>query len=206
MLASRPIGLARVLLNDPDSDRWTDAELLGWLNGAQLQIVAVRPDAKATKVDIVLIAGAEQSIPGSATRLLDVKRNVGGRGISLISRDQLQEFDPDWYSADNADVIKHYTFDLNDPKSFEVYPPASAGIKVHALVAAIPTDCTAVGSTVDLDDIFEGAFVDWICYRAWSKDGDAGPDGQKAANALSTFMQALTGKTTSDVSTKPSRK
>lgn len=206
MKASRPISQARILLSDPDGVRWTDAELLSWLNGGQLQIVAVRPDAKATKTDLTLAAGVEQSIPAGGTRLLDVIRNVGGRAITLISRDQLNEFDPDWYAGRAGTAVKHYMFDESDPKAFEVYPPASAGMKVRLLYAAIPADCDDLNDDIALDDIYEGALIDWICYRAWIKDGDTAPDAQRAANALSTFMQALGGKTQSDQATKPARK
>ncbi|WP_213956344.1 DUF6682 family protein [Variovorax sp. dw_954] len=206
MKASRPINQARILLADLGKVRWADDELLGWLNGAQLQIVAVRPDAKATKATINLVAGADQTIPVTGTRLLDVKRNVGGRAITLISRDQLNEFDPDWYAADQSDTIKHYTFDPNDPKSFEVVPPAIAGTQVSIVYAAIPTDCADLNADIALDDIYEGPLIDWICYRAWIKDGETSPDQQRAANALATFMQALTGKTRSDQATRPARK
>ncbi len=206
MLASRVIGQARILLKDPGKVRWSDSTLLGWLNGAQLQVVAVRPDAKATKVDLELVEGVEQSIPANGTRLLDVVRNVGGRAITLISRDDLTAFDPDWYTAGPAPMVKHYTFDSNDPKAFEVYPPAADGAKARVLYAAIPTDCASLAANIDLDDIYEGPLIDWVCYRAWAEDGDSVADGGRAANALATFMQALTGKTTSDQAARPARK
>ncbi|VTU38272.1 hypothetical protein H4CHR_04382 [Variovorax sp. PBS-H4] len=208
MKASRVITQARVLLNDPDKVRWTDAELLGWLNGGQLQLVAVRPDAKSTTIDHTLIAGVEQTIGASGVRVLDVIRNVGGRAITLVSRDQLNEFDPDWYSARPGAAIKHYTFDANAPKAFEVYPPATAGMKVRLLQSVLPTDCASLDADVDLvsAELFEGALIDFVCYRAWSKDGDANPDAQRAANAIATFLQALTGKSQSDQATRPARK
>lgn len=206
MKASRIISQARILLQDLAGIRWTDAELLGWLNGGQLQIVSVRPDAKAIRADIELVDGVEQKIPATGVRLLDISRNVGGRAITLISRDQINEFDPDWYTGDAGDAIKHYTFDANDPKGFEVVPPAAAGMKVRALFSVIPTDCEDLDSDIDLDDLYEGALIDWVCYRSWLKDSDSPTDGQKAANSVATFMQALTGKSQSDQATKPARK
>lgn len=206
MLASRPIRQARVLLNDPLSVRWTDAELLDWLNGGQLQIVAVRPDAKATKINMVLVAGTEQSIPAGGTKLLDVVRNIGGSAITLVKRAQLTDYDRSWYAKTASASITHYTFDDSDPKCFEVYPPAIAGTSVRVLYAALPTDCAATTSAIDLDDIYEGPLIDWVCYRAWSKDGDSAPDAQRAANAMATFMQALVGKSQADQASEPARK
>ncbi|CAN7469534.1 hypothetical protein LJR175_003133 [Variovorax sp. LjRoot175] len=208
MKASRVITQARVLLNDPDKVRWTDAELLGWLNGGQLQIVAVRPDAKSSTVDHTLVAGVEQTLGAIGVRVLDVIRNVGGRAITLVPRDQMNEFDPDWYSARPGPAIKHYMFDDNAPKAFEVYPPATAGMKVRLLQSVVPTDCTTLDSDVDLvsAELFESALIDFVCYRAWAKDGDVAPDAERAANAIATFMHALTGKSESDKATRPARK
>lgn len=206
MKASRIISQARILLKDAAAVRWTDPELLGWLNGAQLQVVAVRPDANAKKVDLVLVAGVEQSIPAGGTRLLDVIRNAAGRAVTLIVRDQLSAFNPDWYTTAAATAVKHYLFDDSDPKSFEVYPPAIAGATLRVLYAAIPADCTALDSDIALDDIYEGPMIDWVCYRAWLKDGDATADASRAAGALGTFMQALGVKTQSDQATRPTRK
>jgi hypothetical protein len=206
MLAKQIIRKARILLNDPDGVRWPDADLLGWLNSAQLQVVAVRPDAKATKVDHALAPGVEQAIPANGTRLLDVIRNTTGRAVTLISRDQLSAYDVDWYASAPSATAKHYTFDDSDPKAFEVYPPAAVGAKVRLLYAAIPTDCADLESGVDLDAIYEGALIDFVCYRAWAQDSDSPADANNAANAISTFMQALTGKTQSDQATRPARK
>jgi len=206
MQASRIINQARVLLLDPDKVRWPDAELLGWLNGGQLQIVDVRPDLKYVLVDHALVAGAEQTIPATGLRLIDVKRNVGGRAIRLIERAQLNEFDPDWYTAEPEEWIKHYLYDPQTPRTFEVYPPAFEGQQVRLAHSVPPTDCSTLASNIDLPDTCEGPLIDWVCYRAWSKDGDSPQDGGKAANAIATFMQALTGKTQTDQATAPTRK
>ena len=206
MLASHVIGEAAKLLNDLGHVRWSVADKLSWLNAAQRQIVAVRPDASATKADLVLAAGPEQSIPFGGTKLLDVIRNIDGRAVTLISRDQLTALNSGWFTVRPARVIQHYTFDANDPKSFHVYPPAEAGVTLRVLYAALPQECATVNAPIALDDIYEGPLIDWICYRAWSVDGDSPTDAPRAANALATFMQALTGKTQSDQGTEPRRK
>ncbi|GHC72640.1 hypothetical protein GCM10007320_08650 [Pseudorhodoferax aquiterrae] len=206
MLASHVIAEAAKLLNDLGHVRWSLADKLSWLNAGQRQIVAVRPDANAVKADRALVAGVEQSLPAGGTKLLDVIRNVGGRAVTLISRDQMTALNAGWFEARPSRVIQHYFFDANDPKSFLVYPPAETGAAVRILYAALPHDCTdADDSAIALDDIYEGPLIDWICYRAWSVDGDAPGDAGRAANALSTFMQALGVKTQADQSTQPRR-
>lgn len=206
MLASHIIGEASKLLSDLGHVRWSQADKLDWLNAGQRQIVAVRPDANAVKADRALVAGVEQSLPANGTKLLDVIRNVDGRAVTLISRDQMTALNTSWFEVRPSRVIQHYFFDANDPKSFHVYPPAEVGAAVRILYAALPTDCTAASdSAISLDDIYEGPLIDWICYRAWSVDSDAPGDVARAANAMSTFMQALGVKTQTDQSTQPRR-
>lgn len=205
MLASRIIEQARILLVDSDAIRWPDVELLHWLNGGQLQIVSVRPDAGAKKANLSLVAGVEQTIPVDGVRLLDVPRNVSGRAVTLISRDALNALELSWYTSTPAAAIKHFTFDDMDPKAFHVYPPAINGTQVRILYSAIPADCGSTSDTIALDDIYEGPLIDWVCYRAWSKDDEAANAG-KAAAALSSFTLALTGKASADKSAEPRRK
>ena len=203
MLASDIIGKARILLSDAGKVRWPDPEMLGWLNSAQLQIVVVRPDALSAKADLSLVAGVEQTLPAGALRLLDIIRNVSGRGITLVNRDRLTALNRTWFVQAQQDVIKHFTFDNNDPRSFHVFPPASTAAKVRVLYAARPSDCATLASTLGVDDTFEGPLIDFICYRAWAKDGDSAADSQRSANALQAFMTSLTGKTQADAAATP---
>lgn len=206
MQAIAVIAKARLLLSDPGKVRWSDQDLLGWLNSAQLAIVAVRPDAKSVRVDMLLAAGAEQALPAEGLRLLSVLHNVGGRGITLISRDELEAGDLYWQTAKPRDQVKHYMFDADTPRLFDVYPPAVAGTKVRVSMATTPKACETLTSNIDLDDLYEGALIDGVCSRAWMQDGDNPNDKTRAADHLALFMQGLTGKTQADESRRPQRK
>lgn len=214
MLAQVIITAARKMLGDRAGVRWSDADLLAWLNSGQRQIVAVRPDAKSKKATMALVAGIEQTLPADGIRLLSVLHNmrtVGatvspGRVITLTTREELYMVDVGWTFATADTTHQHYVYDDDAPKSFEVYPPAVAGNKIRINYAVLPTDCAAVGSAIDLDDIYEGPLTDWVCYRSFMQDSDDQQDGGRAANHLAAFMQALTGKSTSDAAYVPKRK
>lgn len=208
MLASSIIAKARKLLGDEGADRWTDADLLGWLNGGQRQIVAVRPDAYPQRADLTLVEGSEQTLPTDGIRLLNVIANVSNtkRSIVLISETELDVIDLYWREADSGVPIQHYVFDPSDPTRFEVYPPAAEGQKVRALYSRSPVDLAGVDSPIVLDDTFEGPLIDWVVYRASAQPSDSADDAQRAANSIATFMQALTGKTQSDQANAPARK
>lgn len=211
MLASDIITSARILLTDPDKVRWEDSTLLRWLNAGQRQVCAVRPDAKALRLDATLVDGVEQSIPAQGWKLLSVLHNVAadgtrGRAITLITRDELNAIDLNWPAADGRDVTRHYAVDEDNPRAFEVWPAAIAGNKVRVNIAALPADCATLESPIDLSDIYEGALVDWVCFRAYNQDSDDAQDGSLANVHLQSFMTALTGKTQADASTAPKRK
>lgn len=206
MKASDVIEGARQLLVDPAGVRWPDLDLLTWVAEAELQVVAVRPDANAKRVDLTLVAGVEQAIPADGTRLLSVLQNVGGRVVTLISRNELSSIDVNWPMAPARAALRHYMFDADTPKVFEVWPPAIAGNKARIAYAAIPERVTALADDLTLDEIYLPSLTDWVCYRAYATDSDDPSDASNAANHLAAFMQALTGKSQSDVAYEPKRK
>lgn len=206
MKASDVIAGARKLLVDSTGVRWTNLDLLGWVDEAQLQVVAVRPDANSKRADLTLVGGIEQSIPGDGTRLLSVLHNVGGRVITLVSRNELSSVDVNWPASPARGAQRHYMFDPDTPKVFEVWPPAIAGSKARISYAVIPAKVTALTDDLTLDGIYLPSLTDWVCYRAYETDSDDPSDVSRAANHLAAFMQALTGKSQSDVAYEPKRK
>lgn len=209
MKAARIVSQARVLLQDLAGVRWADAELLAWLNAAQRQVVAVRPDAKAKRADLELTPGFEQTIPTDGIRLLSVLHNVGGRAITIITRDELNAIDVNWPKSAPRAGVRHYVYDADTPREFDVWPPvptSTTAAKVRIAYAVLPTDCANVEQEIDLDDIYEGPLTDFICFRAFMGDSDNPQNGARAADHLAAFMQALTGKLQSDQATQPRRK
>jgi hypothetical protein len=207
MLGSVIIAAARKILGDEGADRFTATDLLEWLNEGRRQVAAIRPDAVAALVDITLVAGAEQTIPATAFKLLNIPANTENskRSITYIDTDALNAIDLNWREADSPGYVEHYTYDEDQPMGFEVYPPASAGMKVRALVAVTPTDIAA-NADVGFKDIYQGVLTDWVVYRAASQPSDSVSDEQRAANALSALQLVLGTKTQVDAGTKPQRK
>jgi hypothetical protein len=81
-----------------------------------------------------------------------------------------------------------------------VYPPAaSTGASLDVVYGAYPTDVvepasgdyTAVSGDVDLLDIHANALLDYILYRAYSKDSEYAGNAQRAVNHYTAFMNAL---------------
>ncbi len=203
---------AAIVLQDTTGVRWPqDTELLLWLNDGQREIVLRKPDAYAQNETVALVGGTKQTIPATGIQLLDVIRNMGtggstpGRAITRIDREILDEQRPDWHSSTANAESKHYMFDTRDPKHFYVFPPqhATPG-KVEMVYAASPTDLSALSSTITLDDIYSGVLLDYILYRAYSKDADLTPSApQRAVSHYNAFMASLGAKSQMELITNP---
>lgn len=203
MQASVVIGKATAILQDVANRRASAAEKLGWLNSAQRLLVLIRPDAKTSRGLITLVEGAHQAIPEGGLRLIKLVRNESGRAVSLISEEQLNDFDPTWYTAMPKDAVKHYLFDPLDPKAFDVYPPVQAGKKVLGVWSVLPAELTASTDAIGVDDIYETPLVHLTCYFHYLKESQEPNSQARASMHLQAAVLALTGKSQADERTDP---
>jgi len=209
--AATIIDKAAKLLYDVSNVKWTRAELLGWINDAQRQIVIMSPNA-TNKVSVIkLNAGTRQSLPSDGWTLLEVVRYMGldgtkpGRAIRLTSRELLDAFNPDWHSDPPQAVPKHYVFDLQDQTAFFVYPPNNGKGYIEINYSPDPVDLVSENETIKLNNIFETAILDYVLYRACSKDAEYAPGLQLAAGYLSTFQAFMGQKSSSETGNSPNQ-
>lgn len=193
------------LLNDKIWVRWPKQELLDYYNDGVRAIVLMRPDANAADVEFTCVAGTKQSLPANALKLIDVIRNDSGRVIRYIARAALDDNYPDWHiSADAADASA-YTYDDRDPKIFYLYPGVAAASKINLVYSVAPQAKTlaqvndvASPAIADLDDIYINPIIDFILYRAYSKDADYVANSNRAISHYNAFSQQLGDKTNTD--------
>ena len=133
MLASVPIDQVREILVDATPVTWTEAQLIAWLNDAQLAAAELRPDASSEMTTLKLAAGTtEQQLASGGIRLLSVTHNMGsdgttpGAAIDLVERGVKDALERDWRKATGATVIDEYIFDERLPLDFSVSPPTHA--------------------------------------------------------------------------------
>lgn len=156
----------------PQFQRWKEAELVGWINEAQLSIAKYLPPTCSRVDAIKLVAGTRQyigSLPSSrvitgdgatianisGNAVMHIGRNMGangstpGRAIRIVDRDALDYLEPEWHSAAATTPVRQYTFDPRTPKYFYVSPPVPASgwwVEVAYLAdpPAIPNPGTGV--------------------------------------------------------------
>lgn len=108
--------------------------------------------------------------------------------------------EPEWVTG-TADTTVHFMIDAREPRTFEVYPPAIAGRTVEAVFSMYPADVpaptapgraasTVTGSTA-LEDKFTNALLDYVLFRAWSKDAEFGGNQSLAQARYTSFAQAV---------------
>ena len=203
MLASDIITPVRVVLNDVGGVHWSDPELLGWINDAQLLVAVLRPDSVAHTAVVTVAAGSKQTIPEDGIRLLDVIRNVGGRAIRIVDRETLDLFDPNWHNGKAQKAVKNYVYDNRVPGTFYIYPQVAEGAEIEINYSKLPAKVDQSTDTLAVNDIYKEIVINYVLFRAYSKDAEHAAN----ANLATTYLQivnSLTGvKLSKDVAFQP---
>jgi hypothetical protein len=195
----------RDTLQDTTSVRWTDAELLRYLNDGQREVVNMKPDASALTANVQLSTGTLQTIPSNGLRLIKITRNMssaasdatGKRAIRIVDVDVINSLEPDWNDptvtgdATHGAVVKHYIFDPDDPKKYYVYPGVSGNAYVEICYSKTPDDLSSTSSNLDIDDIYINAIVNYVLYRAYQKDAEYAGNAQRAGTHYQLFTNIV---------------
>lgn len=213
------VSRAQTLLQDSTGVRWPVLELQGWLNDSYREAVNLRPDANTQTGEFVCVGGARQVLTNtfaSATRLIEVVRNTAvssAKGaVRLVSRRVLDDQRRNWYAETQSVNIQHYMFDPRLPKEFLVYPPATSDARLEVVYASVPvahalTEAQllnpSTAEVIHLDDSFANALLDYVMYRAYSKDTEYAANAQRAVAHYQAFQTALTGSAQSNAASQP---
>lgn len=153
----------------PQFTRWTQRELVSWLNDGQKAIAKYMPSSCARVDAVKLTPGTKQSIekilaasikPGDGGTASDVYghflqtvvRNMGSDGLTpglairVVDREVLDANNPSWHSSSGT-AVTQYTFDPRYPKVFYVSPGVpSGGLWVEISFLANPVDVASTGN------------------------------------------------------------
>lgn len=190
------VNRAATQLYDLSGVDWPDAELLDYLNEGLAALVTLVPGEFAVPQTVTHVPGTKQQLPLGGLALLRVMHAVDslGKPTRAATRFELTAMDaihPGWHQ-DRAGPVRQWGYAPEDRFVYWVYPP-SDGSKAVIELALEPTpvglqDALPVGSR------FDGALVDYMLYRAYSKDTEyAGQDG-RAALHYQAYRGAVSGK------------
>jgi len=222
------------LLQDQTSVRWPANELVRWLNDAQRAIIKVRPDSMNTMASFRCSVGTRQNLlsataAGGSTaltpvpsKLIEITRNTASasakKAVRLVPREIMDAQTPGWHALTGVIDILHYMFDPRDPRTFYVFPPALVTAELEVMYSAYPTDVTepadgvlwsAVGggtATVSLPDIYSDDILNYILFRAYSKDSEYAGNAQRAQGYMAILAQSLGDEIKATLAVQPQLK
>ena len=175
--------------------RYSDAELIGYVNQTLTRMSTLRPDLFTYFGDVSLTADTvEQNLPADAQRLIDVFWVKDGNAINEVDREALERAYPTWV-ADASGTPVNYMRHPRISTRFFVYPKPLAGTVVVAEYAKAP-DTYALNDTIDLSDAYYSAMVDGVMFLVSSVD-DEHVNSKRAELFMNSFLNSLATNTQS---------
>ncbi len=205
---------AGIVLNDLGAARrWPLTELLGWVNEAASRICAAKPNANVEPMTLTLASGAKQTIPAPATNLVRVLASLvpARAAATIVSRQLLDGFSPAWQDPavfTATPDVRHVILDPADPETFFVFPPNDGTGQIEAEMALQPTpipapltsdDIAAYTDPIPLGDQYQTAILDYVLYRAFSKDAALPNAANRAIGHFQAFQVAIGEKVQKDM-------
>lgn len=223
--AAATLSRAMTILQDETGVRWPLAELRQWFNDALREITLLKPTAASSSVVVALDPGTYQKLPARFTRVLRVTRNLraqqdsprlGGRPIRTVDRDMLDSQAPDWHDERRmrrAREVRNACVDDAEPTAFWVYPGNDGKGFVEVVASKIPDgipapaqhldDLASYAATIELQDIYSNVLLDYVLYRAFSKEAQFAGSAQRAAAYYQQFVGALHASSANDAQLSP---
>lgn len=227
MQAAEVLDRARRVLLDETSVRWPLSELNLWLNDGLVAIAIQKPSATARTVALPLVAGTLQTIPEGYQCILRAVRNLRTAqsdrrpriAITPVQEDVLSAQVPGWhdpYITRQTQQVQHIIFDEANPKTFYVYPGNDGTGSIEAVLSEIPAPVTPTGTDpedlsayeVDLpvDDTYRLPLVDYVLFRAYTKDAQFAGNAQRALAHSQLYANAMGIKIAAEANISPNAK
>jgi hypothetical protein len=187
-------------LNDVEVPyRWSDAELVRYINAGVRQIIVLQPEANIVERRLSLALSARQTLPAAGVKFVRVSANspapdTRGAQIRYVERDALDTFEPAWetISATGGQLV-HYLHDPREPGVFYVYPVPTQGMHAYVVFSEIPAAAAANGDS-PLSAVFDNGLIEYAVYRALTKDSRYGVSGERATQLYNKFLLAINEK------------
>ena len=191
MTPAEVITEVRRLIQDTKTPyRNSDDALLGFVNQTLKRMAILRPDLFMVIEDVLMTQDQVlQSLPTGAVRLVEVFRVKGGRALTEVSRDMLDQSTPDWTIAP-SDVPVNFARHVRNPTRFYVYPPPARNTTLVVEYVKTPANFALTAQVVNLPDTYFPTVVDGVIFLAESIDNEHVNSG-RAKLFQDSFVQAL---------------
>ena len=184
----------------------------GWLVDGEREVVLHKPEAYTKNQTMQLSPGTRQEVPPGGMVFIRLVRNMGadgntpGRAITAIDMETMDTQTPYWHTEVPHREIEHYMADERDPQRFYVTPPQPSPAEYAEIIFSsappdvapmTPAEWETTTATISLPDIYMNPLLDYVLYRAYSKNSDSS-DPNRALAYYQSFLNALGVKGRSD--------
>ncbi len=202
----------RKLLQDIDTPyRYSDTDLLGFINQALKRMSVLRPDLFGEIVDIPTTAdSAVQSLPSDALRLIDIFQVKNGTAVTEVDRETMARCNPMWMTETSGTPV-NFMRHVKNPERFFLYPRPAAGTILVGEYAKTPPDYALSDTITSPSDSFMPTIVDATVFLAESIDDEHVNSGRAKlfldlfTSELGTALQNRVVTDTKSAGMKPSR-
>jgi hypothetical protein len=181
----------RILQDETETFRFSDAFLLGLCNQGLKRIQLLRPDLFSFVGTVACTAGEViQSAPSDSLRIIEVYSIVSsGVGLVEADREVLDQTLPTWPN-DTAAAAINWMRHVRNPNKFFIYPQAPVGQSLDIEYSQVPIDYTGSATVLLLPDAFFPAVVDVVVFLAESIDNEHVTSG-RAKLFLESFQSLM---------------
>lgn len=170
--------------------RYTDTELLGFVNQTIKRMLILRPDLFSTITNITTTANTVvQTLPSDSYRLVELYSVQNGNVLTEVNRESLDQSYPAWVS-DPAGTPYNYMRHTRHPNKYFLYPRPIANIVLVGEYIQVPANYAASANITVLPDAYLPVLVDGTVFLAESIDDEHVNSG-RAKLFLELFSQAL---------------
>lgn len=191
MTPAEIIAQVRTLIQDTREPlRYTDDQLLGYVNESLKITSVLRPDLFSDIVEIPTDeASAVQELPTDAFRLIDIFQVKDGGAVLETDRETMSRNHPLWMmeaSGQPVNFMRH----VKNPTRFFLYPRPAAGVVLIGEFARTPPTYTLNEDIVQPSAAYYSALVHCTVYLAESVDNEHVSSG-RAKLFYDSFVQQL---------------
>lgn len=181
-----------------EGTRWANQELVDWAGEFYQVASSVNPAEFSEVIEFTCISGTRQNAPDDVVQILEITRNLDGTKMPIVAttKNVLDSTRRGWHGEIESSSQEVFVLDERYPRTFYVWPPATAGSKLEAVAVVTPTkhalaDYTTGTAKVKCSDRLVPPMVDYILFRAYSKDADFAGNQQRSDIHYRNCLQAL---------------
>ena len=189
LTAKSIIDRARTTLVDESEERWSDEELLGYLNDGLRAITNHKPSANTSTYNLDLVPGSFQLLGDEDLELMSVYANVTYANTDpsrqnprysnapvVVSFDDIRRTgeNENWLGEDADPVVRTLIYNPENPREFGIAPPQPdpATTRLRVMVSQTPP-VVGIDDNIPMRGIYETPLFYYVVYGAHTKSTSA---------------------------------